>query len=79
MKKHQENRLVCNGCGRTLRQEHGICREDFVRITKKWGFFSSKDMQKHTLIICEACYDKWIRGLVVQPEITEDTEPLSAE
>ncbi len=79
MKRQKEERLICNSCGRTLHQENGICREDFVRITKKWGFFSSKDLQKHTLIVCEACYDSWIQGLAVPPQITEDTEPLFAE
>lgn len=79
MKKQNKERLVCNSCGRALCQEKGICREDFVRITKKWGFFSAKDLQKHTLIICEACYDTWIRSLAIPPQITEDTEPLFAE
>lgn len=79
MNKQKEERLICNCCGRTLRQENGICREDFVRITKKWGFFSAKDLQKHTLIVCEGCYDEWVRRLAVPPQITEDTEPLYTE
>ena len=79
MKHQKEECLICNCCGRQLRQENGICREDFVRITKKWGYFSDKDLQKHTLIICETCYDNWIQGLAVPPQITEDTEPLFAE
>lgn len=62
MAKGQDEKLICNGCGRSLRQENGIYREDFVRIQKKWGYFSSKDMEKHTLILCEECYDNLVKG-----------------
>lgn len=79
MKKLREEHLICNSCGRTLRQENGICREDFVRIVKKWGYFSDKDMQKHTVVLCEDCYDRWTRHLMVPPTVEEDTEPLIAE
>lgn len=79
MAKGQDEKLICNGCGRSLRQENGIYREDFVRIQKKWGYFSSKDMEKHTLILCEECYDNLVKGLAIPPEITEDTEPLYTE
>lgn len=79
MAKQQDNGLICNGCGHSLRQENGICREDFVAIRKKWGYFSSKDTEKHSLILCEKCYDKLVEGLAVPPEITEDTELLYAE
>jgi len=79
MKKTPEEKLICNSCGRVLCQEHDICREDFVRIVKKWGYFSSKDMQKHTVILCEKCYDAWTQRLLIPPAVTEDTEPLFAE
>ena len=79
MKQQKEEIQVCNCCGRTLQQEHGICQEDFIRIVKKWGYFSAKDLQKHTVIVCETCYDEWIRGMMIPPHITEDTEPMLAE
>lgn len=79
MQKTIEEKLICNSCGRALHQENGICREDFVRIVKKWGYFSSKDMQKHTVILCEGCYDSWVQSLSIPPAVVEDTEPLIAE
>ena len=79
MKQKNQECLICNQCGRELLQEKGVCCEDFVRITKKWGYFSSKDLQKHTLILCETCYDRWVQGMVVPPVVTEDTEPMLAE
>ena len=77
MAKQLEQGIVCNGCGRGLQRENGIYREDFVRIRKKWGYFSSKDTENHELVLCEECYDKLVRRLVVPPEITEETELLS--
>ncbi len=74
--KKQDECLICNSCGRMLWQEGGICREDFVRIEKKWGYFSKKDMEKHEVILCEDCYDRWVRRFAVPPAVTEDTEPL---
>lgn len=79
MKKTREENLICNSCGRILLQENGICHEDFVRIVKKWGYFSNKDMQKHTVILCEECYDTWTKSLMIPPVVAEDTEPLFAE
>lgn len=71
--------VICNGCGRTLRMENGICREDFLEIRKKWGYFSAKDMEKHSFRLCEDCYDKLIQALTIPPQIVEDTEPLCTE
>lgn len=77
MANHQERALICNGCGRELVRENGIYREDFVRIHKKWGYFSSKDTENHTLTLCEGCYDRLVGLLAVPPEVTEETELLS--
>ena len=79
MKQKKQECLICNQCGREFLQENGVCREDFVRITKKWGYFSGKDLQKHSLILCEACYDRWVQGMKIPPVVTEDTEPMLAE
>lgn len=35
--------LVCNSCGRQQRQEQGIPVEEFLDVTKTWGYFSRKD------------------------------------
>ncbi|MCI8401043.1 MAG: hypothetical protein HFI38_02915 [Lachnospiraceae bacterium] len=77
MANQKDKALCCNGCGRSLVRENGIYREDYVRIHKKWGYFSSKDTENHTFILCEDCYDRMVKGLAVPPEITEETELLS--
>lgn len=79
MTERVEPVLMCNSCGRGLQRSNGIYREDFVEIRKKWGYFSSKDTENHTLIFCESCYDRLIKRLVLPPQITEETEILGAD
>ena len=66
----------CNGCGKKIRTEHGIQKEDVLEITKDWGYFSGRDMERHKIVICESCYDKWISGFQIPPETSERTEVL---
>ena len=66
----------CNMCGKTI-MESGLSREDSICIEKTWGYFSEKDGEKHTIILCEKCYDMWIKTLKTPPHVEEITESLS--
>lgn len=68
------NNMYCNACGREIKMEHGVMMEDVFEAKKQWGYFSSKDMQKHSFVLCEKCYDQMIRTFVHPPEIQEVTE-----
>ena len=65
---------ICNKCGRVLRQVNGIMHEDALMITKDWGYFSDKDGERHSLCICEDCYDALVKELSVPVSIEEITE-----
>lgn len=67
--------LKCNCCGKAIEvlTESGIC-EDYLLITKKWGYFSNKDLTKHSFIICEKCYDNWIKTFTLPVEEMAVTE-----
>lgn len=67
-------KVICNCCGRELKVERGILKEGACRLETGWGYFSNKDMEKHSFDLCEACYDQWISGFSVPVEITEETE-----
>lgn len=72
MKK--DNKLYCNKCGKTILIEHGFEREDYVTITKSWGYFSEKDGRKDTFCLCESCYEEITSSFVLpvsQEELTE--------
>lgn len=65
----EKNVNRCHCCG------NEIGNNDFIRIEKLWGYFSNnKDGQKHSLSLCESCYDTWISSFKYAPEIEEITE-----
>lgn len=74
MIQKEKQMIRCNGCGREWPVENGVCRKEFVTIRKKWGYFSEKDTEIHTLRLCEDCYDRLVLQLAVPPEKIEDLE-----
>ena len=66
----------CNCCGKEIKEEQGIQKEEVLEIVKDWGYFSGKDTQRHRMIVCEACYDKWVSEFKIPPEVAERTEVL---
>lgn len=74
--------LVCNGCGRQQHQKQGIPVEEFLDVTKTWGYFSRKDGLTQHFCLCEDCYDRMIAAFVRRPETRQETEyfpPVFAE
>lgn len=69
-----EQKLICNGCGRPLKMEHGILREDVFEGKKQWGYFSERDGELHSFLLCESCYEKMIEQFKVAPMMAEVTE-----
>ena len=69
-----EKNLCCNRCGRILKSENGILREDVFEGKKQWGYFSKKDTKMHSFVLCEECYDKMISRFVIPPIVTDVVE-----
>lgn len=68
--------MKCNICGKELRQEFGIIKEDYLFIRKNWGYFSEKDGQTHEFCLCENCYDKWIQSFKISVEAKDTIEMI---
>ena len=70
--------VLCNCCGRALQtSESGkTITEDAVYIRKEWGDFSEKDLHIHQIVLCEACYDAWIKQFKVPVKIEKKQEVL---
>ena len=66
----------CNCCGKEIKTVWGIQKEDVLYVSKEWGYFSEKDMERHRFVICEACYDNWVSGFKIPPKVEERTEAL---
>lgn len=66
----------CNVCGRKLKIENGILKEDVLEVRKEWGYFSKKDLEVHRFNICELCYNEMINKFVIPIEISKKREVL---
>ncbi len=69
-----QKELRCNGCGKLLKVENGILKEDVFEGKKQWGYFSERDGEIHSFLLCEACYNEMIKKFALMPEVTEATE-----
>ena len=70
----EPRKVTCNQWGRVIVKQNGILREDVCCIQKKWGYFSKKDGEIHSFVLCEACYDRFIKGFQVPVTIETETE-----
>ncbi len=76
MNKSGEDPICCNSCGKVLKVENGILKEDAFEATKEWGYFSRRDMEVHHFNLCEECYDKMISKFMIPIEIRKKLEVL---
>lgn len=70
----KDTEIYCNGCGRKIEYRGEILQEDVLHMEKSWGYFSEKDGERHSLDLCEECYDKWIEKLSIPVTKEEETE-----
>lgn len=66
--------MYCNVCGRKLKVENGILLEDAFEARKQWGYFSKKDTEVHSFVICESCYDSMIERFAIPPKVSNALE-----
>ncbi len=61
----QEQKIICNKCGKEIMMEKGMYFQDVLSVEKRWGYFSEKDNEIHLFDICESCYDEWIETFLI--------------
>ena len=55
---NRQERLRCNRCGKEICMEHDVTKEGVFLTEWEWGYFSSKDGERHSFCLCEKCYDR---------------------
>lgn len=65
---------VCNVCGFTIEKVDGRNDNDYLTVKKQWNYFSQKDLTTHLFVVCETCYDQWIKSFTIPVEEKEVTE-----
>ncbi len=71
-----ETPIYCNSCGKLLKMENGILKEDAFEATKEWGYFSKRDLEVHRFNLCEDCYNKLIEQFRIPVEVRKKLEAL---
>ncbi len=69
-------KIMCNACGRELKNENGILKEDAFEAVKEWGYFSKKDLEVHKFVICEECYDRMVMGFAIPVSKSDKKEAM---
>lgn len=50
---------ICNSCG-DKQSKFTHMSVEHMSFSFHWGYDSNKDCEKHSLTLCEACYDKYV-------------------
>ena len=66
--------VICNGCGKELKVEKGVLREDFFCAEHTFGYFSAMDGKKVSFDLCEECFQKLLERLEIPAMAEEETE-----
>ena len=74
--KSGDMHIYCNSCGKKLKVENGILKEDAFEAKKEWGYFSDWDTQMHQFNLCEPCYKKIISEFKIPVEVRKKLEVL---
>ena len=73
---NEDTTIYCNSCGKLLKVENGILKEDAFEATKEWGYFSKRDLEVHHFNLCEDCYNKFISQFCIPVEVEKKLEVL---
>lgn len=72
--KTERQEIICNCCKKIIQEKDRTIDTEFLHVEKEWGYFSGKDGERQEFDICEACYDKWIKGFQIPVKTIEVTE-----
>ena len=61
----QEQKIICNKCGKEILFSGGMAKEDYLSVDKQWGYFSNKDTQTDSFDLCEECYDDFVKTFLI--------------
>ena len=60
------DKIICNKCGKEIKVIRGVAQEDYLEVTKRWGYFSNKDNQEEAFDLCEDCYDELVASFKIR-------------
>lgn len=70
----KESIKYCNKCGKEILVKYDAAYHEGAVLQVEWGYFTSKDGEKHTFCLCEECYDNMISGFRIPVVVKHKTE-----
>lgn len=74
IKKTSAEIVYCNRCGQAINKDFDYT--DSLEVKKEWGYFSNKDLQIHSFVLCEHCYDELIKEFKIPINIKINNEAI---
>ena len=76
MKFYEEKTIIfrevadvkCNACGSAVGKNVCGYMQDYVSLSKEWGYHSPFDGEAHAIDLCVDCYQGWIGKFKIPPE-----------
>ncbi len=72
--KKELKAVICNQCKKELKVENEIIKEGCFHGDILFGYFSSRDGERHSFDLCEECYNKMIKDFAIPVEKEEIKE-----
>ena len=57
--------IKCNMCGKEIQKNAFGCFDDYMEVTKVWGYHSEMDGETHGFDICGGCYQEWVKKFAI--------------
>jgi len=61
--------IRCNHCGRQLKRNHFGYFEDYLSVSKTWGYGPPVDGETHAFDLCYDCYTHIIASFQIPPRV----------
>jgi len=68
VKNNEIEKVFCNKCGKEIKVENGMLKEDVLEVQKRWSYFSGRDNEVHSFDLCEDCYGQLIADFKIPVE-----------
>jgi len=69
--------VLCNVCGREVAKNAIGYFEDYLSLTKDWGFHSPFDGEAHEIELCVDCYTAWTKSFEIPPSVVSKHEMVN--
>ena len=75
-KNNQDCEICCNMCGHQISKNGFGYFEDYLSVTKTWGYGTPIDGETHSFNLCFKCYSDMIDQFMIPPRVLADKHEI---